>query len=79
MYGELTTSVGELAVKGRVPTLPGSYEAFYVGIAQAIAHEKQAPVLPEDAQNTIRIIELARRSHEEQRPMLISPTNEMSV
>ena len=65
MYGELTMSVGDLPVKGKVPTLPGSYEAFYQGIVAAITHGKPVPVSPEDARNTIRIIEAARRSHEE--------------
>ncbi len=71
MYGELTTSVGDLAVKGKVPTLPGHYEAFYVGIIEAITQGKQVPVLPEDARNSIRVIEAARRSHEEQRTLVL--------
>ncbi len=69
MYGELTMSVGNLAVKGKVPTLPGHYEAFYEGVAQAIIHGTQVPVSPEDARNTIWVIETARRSHEEQRTL----------
>ena len=69
MYGELTMSVGELAVKGKVPTLPGHYEAFYEGIVETIMYGKQVPVSPEDARNTIRVIEAARRSHEEQRTL----------
>ncbi len=71
MYGELTMSVGDLPVKGRVQTLPGSYVAFYKGIAEAIAHGEQVPVLPEEARNTIQVIEAARRSHEEQRTLLL--------
>ena len=67
MYGELTMSVGDLAVKGKVQTLPGHYDAFYRGIVEAITHGKALPVLPEEARNTIRVIEAAQRSHEEQR------------
>lgn len=70
-YGELSMSVGELAVKGKVSTLPGSYEAFYQGIVEAILHDKPLPVSPGDARNTIRIIEAARRSQEEQRTLLL--------
>ena len=71
MYGELSISVGELSVKGKVQTLPGSYQSFYQGIADAILQSKPVPVLPEEARNTIRIIEAARRSHEEQRTLLL--------
>jgi len=54
-------------VKGRVQTLPGRYDAFYQGMVETIAHGKAVPVLPEEGRNTIRVIEAARRSHEEQR------------
>lgn len=67
MYGDLTMDVGELVVKGKINTLTGRYEAFYQGIVEAIAQGKPAPVTPEDARNTIRVIERAVESQQEQR------------
>ncbi len=71
MYGELTTDVGDLPVKGRVQSLPGHYDAFYQGMVEAITGGKPVPVLPEEARNTIRVIEAAQRSHHEQRTIII--------
>jgi scyllo-inositol 2-dehydrogenase (NADP+) len=66
-YGELTTDLGELTIRSKVTTLPGHYEAFYQGMAEAIMQGKPAPVAPEDARKTILAIECALRSHREQR------------
>lgn len=71
LYGELTTDIGDLIVKGKVQTLPGRYEAFYQGIAEAIADGKPVPVAPEDARNTIRVIEAALRSQQEQQTITL--------
>jgi scyllo-inositol 2-dehydrogenase (NADP+) len=67
LYGDLTIDVGDLEVKGKVTTLTGRYEAYYQGITKAIAQGKPAPVAPEDARNTIRVIEYALQSQQEQR------------
>ena len=67
MYGDLTIDVGELDVKGKVTTLGGHYEAYYQGIVEAITQGRPAPVAPEDARNTIRVIECALQSQQEQR------------
>ena len=66
-YGDLTIDVGELVVKGKVTTLTGRYEAYYQGMVEAITQGKPAPVAPEDARNTIRVIEYALQSQREQR------------
>jgi scyllo-inositol 2-dehydrogenase (NADP+) len=66
-YGELTVDVGELTIAGKVTTLPGRYEAFYQGMVEAIMQNKPAPVAPEEARNTVRIIECALLSQREQR------------
>ena len=63
-YGELATELSGLAVQGEIETLPGRYQAFYQGLAKAILEGKDVPVNPEDARNTIRLIELAMESHE---------------
>ena len=70
MYGELSMNIGELAFKGKVQTLPGHYDAFYQGIVQAIIDGGTLPVLPEEARNTILVIEAAQRSHEKQRTIV---------
>ncbi len=66
-YGELTMDVGDLAVTGKVQTLPGHYEHFYQGMVEAITQGKSVPVMPEEARDTIRIIEAALHSQQEQR------------
>ncbi len=73
LYGDLTIDVGDLVVKGKVTTLDGRYEAYYQGMVEAITHGKPAPVAPEDAQNTIWVIECALRSQQEQRVITLTP------
>ncbi len=67
LYGDVTLDVGDLEVKGKVTTLDGCYQAYYQGMVEAITEGKPAPVAPEDARNTIRIIECALQSQQEQR------------
>ncbi len=45
----------------RIPTLPGSYGAFYAEVVRAIRGEAPPPVDPEDAIAGLEIIEAARR------------------
>ncbi|AJY74633.1 oxidoreductase [Paenibacillus beijingensis] len=71
-YGELTTSVGELTAQSKVETVRGSYESFYRGVVEAISSGAPAPVLPEEALETIRIIEAAERSAEQKRTILLT-------
>ena len=65
--GTLTVEVGDITINGKVPTLPGHYEAFYQGMVEAITNGSPAPVNPQDARNTIRVIECASQSSKEQR------------
>lgn len=66
-YGSLTVGVGELTIEGKIKTLPGSYQAFYQGIVDALTLGKPVPVSAEEAHNTIKVIEGALQSHKEQR------------
>jgi scyllo-inositol 2-dehydrogenase (NADP+) len=66
-YAELTYVAGDLTMQGVARTLPGSYEAYYRGIADAIANGASVPVAPEDALNTMRVIAAAFQSQVEQR------------
>lgn len=66
-YGTLTIDVGDITIDGRVPTLPGHYETFYQGMVEALTQGKPAPVNPQEARNTIHVIECALQSSNEQR------------
>lgn len=67
LYGDLTIDIGDLVVKGKITTLGGHYEAYYQGMVEAITRGSPAPVAPGDARNTIRVIECALQSQQEQR------------
>jgi predicted dehydrogenase len=61
-WGTLNTQVGELHLKARIETIPGRYQAYYQNVIEAIQGEAELIVKPEEAMNTIRIIELAMES-----------------
>jgi scyllo-inositol 2-dehydrogenase (NADP+) len=69
LWGRLNTQFGELHVEGVVETLPGCYQAFYQNVADAIRGRAELAVKPEEARDTIRIIELAMQSSEEKRTL----------
>ncbi|HEY9627000.1 MAG TPA: oxidoreductase [Coleofasciculaceae cyanobacterium] len=64
-WGTLNTQLGGLHFYGQVETVRGCYQAFYENVYQAIAEGAELAVKPEEARNTIRIIELALESHRE--------------
>jgi scyllo-inositol 2-dehydrogenase (NADP+) len=68
-WGRLNTQLGQLHVEGVVETLPGCYQAFYKNVADAIRGRAELAVKPEQARNTIRIIELAMQSSQEKRTL----------
>lgn len=51
----------------RVATVPGSYQDFYTGVATALRTHSPPPVDPNDAIETLEIIEAAQRSSAERR------------
>jgi predicted dehydrogenase len=61
-WGRLYTDSGGLHTEGRVETLPGSYETFYVLVRNALRTGSPPPVDPADALRTLRIIEAAGES-----------------
>ncbi|MGE7825306.1 oxidoreductase [Paenibacillus sp. NPDC093718] len=71
-YGELATELSGLAVQGEIETLPGRYQAFYQGLAEAIQKDGPLPVQPEEARNVIRMIEYALQSHQKGRLIKIT-------
>ena len=72
LWGTLNTQVAGLHIQGRVETIPGRYQTFYENIADAIKGRTELAVRPEEARNTIRMIELAMQSHEEKRTVPFS-------
>jgi len=62
LWGTLKTQIGELHMDGRIETIPGSYQSYYENLVKAINGEAELIVKPEEAMNTIRIIELAMES-----------------
>jgi scyllo-inositol 2-dehydrogenase (NADP+) len=64
-YATLTTDLGGLQISGRLATAPGAYGTFYRQMAAAILGEGQVPVSPEDARDTVRILECALCSSRE--------------
>ncbi|KAK5651532.1 hypothetical protein OQA88_11986 [Cercophora sp. LCS_1] len=52
---------------GKFPSLPGWYRGYYEGVVQAIRGEAELFVKPETARDGLRVIELARVSHQEGR------------
>lgn len=48
---------------GRVPTITGKWVEYYADLVAAIRGEKELVVKPQEARDTIRLMELARDSH----------------
>ena len=70
-WGTLNTQIGDLHFQGKIETARGCYQAYYENIHQAICGEAELIVKPEEARNTIRIIELAVQSNAEKRTILV--------
>lgn len=72
LWGTLNTQVGGLHFEGRVETIAGRYQTFYENIVETIDGRAELAVKPEEAMNTIRIIELAIQSDDQKRTILFS-------
>ncbi|MFC3884337.1 oxidoreductase [Bacillus songklensis] len=71
-WGILNTTVNGLHYRGKIETLPGSYQDFYQNVYEAIVEGKELEVKPEQAAMVIRIIELAEQSAREQRAIAVN-------
>jgi scyllo-inositol 2-dehydrogenase (NADP+) len=71
-WGTINTQVGGLHVRGKIETLAGDYAAFYRNVADAIRGRAELSVRPEEAVNTIRVIELALESSATKRTLPFS-------
>ncbi|WP_427846736.1 oxidoreductase [Desulfosporosinus acidiphilus] len=72
-WGELNTEANGLHFIGKVETIRGDYRAYYENIAAVLSQGNKLAVKPEEALNTIRIIELALDSQRQQRTLTYSP------
>jgi scyllo-inositol 2-dehydrogenase (NADP+) len=72
-WGTLYTQEGELPLQRRIETIPGRYRAYYENLVDAINGEAELKVNPEEAMNTIRIIELAMESSQKRAAIPYSP------
>lgn len=66
-WGVLDTEAGGLHIRGRVETVAGQYQAYYRNVADAVNGRAEPAVKPEEARDTIRLIELAFQSSAERR------------
>ncbi len=67
LYAAIYTGVNDLNLSGKIETLPGCYENYYLGILKAINEGAPVPVTAQEAANVIKIIELGMLSSAEQR------------
>jgi predicted dehydrogenase len=55
-----------------LPTTPGDYRLFYANVRDTILGKAKLAVTPEDAFRTLRILDLARESHQHRRTIPIT-------
>jgi scyllo-inositol 2-dehydrogenase (NADP+) len=74
MFGRLNTEIEGSPYEARIETVAGCYQDYYQNILDAIRDQAELAVKPEEGLNTIRIIELAMQSSQEQRTIPFSLT-----
>lgn len=67
IWGRLTTEENGSDVTRTIESEPGNYQDYFQNVYDAIAEGKELIVKPEQARQTIRIIELAFQSNKEKR------------
>lgn len=67
IWGKLTTEENGTDVTSTIKSEPGRYQDYFQNVYDAIAEEKELIVKPDQARQTIRIIELAFQSNREKR------------
>ena len=66
-WGKINTEYQGLHLVGTIKSEPGDYREFYANVYAAVLGQEPLAVTPEQARNTIRILELARQSSAEKR------------
>ena len=72
IWGKLNTDYEGLHIVGKIESEAGDYTAFYSNVYNALLEEEELEVKPEQARNTIRVIELAIQSNKEKRNIRFS-------
>ncbi|MER2999433.1 oxidoreductase [Pontibacter populi] len=72
LWGMLNTELNGLHFKGKIESEIGDYSGLYQNVYDAIIGQDELEVKPEQARNTIRIIELAMQSSQENRTLSYS-------
>lgn len=67
IWGDINADLQGLQVTGKVKSEKGDYTGLYHNLYKAILGEEELFVKPEQARNTIRVIELAMKSNDEKR------------
>jgi scyllo-inositol 2-dehydrogenase (NADP+) len=70
-WGTLVRSQEGETLQESYPTMPGNYAGFYAELASAIRQGGQNPVPPEEGLLVMRILALARQSHQEGKRLLL--------
>jgi scyllo-inositol 2-dehydrogenase (NADP+) len=69
IWGKINTEHKGLHLVGKVKSEIGDYRGFYANVYRALLGEEELNVKPQQARNTIRIIELAMQSSAEKRTL----------
>ncbi|MCX7920474.1 MAG: oxidoreductase [Clostridia bacterium] len=67
LWGKINTEANGLHIVGKVESESGDYREFYRNVYESILDKNKLIVKPQQARNTIRIIELAEQSHSQKR------------
>lgn len=72
LYGTICTTANGVEIDGKIKSEKGDYREYYLNIYDAIANKAALIVTPEQARNTIRLIEYAVESNQERRTIFVS-------
>lgn len=67
LYGTINTEINGIHVMGKVESEAGDYREFYRNVYKVLMGEEALAVTPQQARNTIRILELAEKSSGDKR------------
>lgn len=71
IWGKINTEYKGLHITGKIESEIGDYRGFYENVYKAILGEEKLMVTPEQARNTIRLVELAIQSSKEKRTIIV--------
>ncbi|PVY38717.1 oxidoreductase [Pontibacter virosus] len=78
IWGKLDTELNGQHLIGKIQSEPGDYRGFYENVRDAIAGITELEVKPEQARNTIRLIEAAMQSNAEKRRISFGKYQELT-